>query len=256
MNLKFTACEKRGPVLIVMIDRPDARNALNLEAHHELGRIFDDFDEDPSLRVAIITGRGSKAFCAGSDIKDDLDPDKKPASGFAGLSRRFDLRKPVIAAVNGSALGGGVEILLACDLAVAVESARFGFPEPRVGLAAIEGGLQRLAQHIPFKFAMQMLLTCETIDAATALRFGLVNEVVREDALLETALRYASALVAGAPLAIETTKAVVMQGLAEAGVTKASVWQHQAVSELWASADAAEGVTAFAARRQPVWKGK
>ncbi|USX06754.1 enoyl-CoA hydratase-related protein [Paraburkholderia fungorum] len=256
MNLKFTTCERRGPVLVVTIDRPDARNALNVEAHHELGRIFDDFEDDPSLRVAIITGAGNKAFCAGSDIKDDVDPDRKPVSGFAGLSRRFDLRKPVIAAVNGFALGGGVEILLSCDIAVAVESARFGFPEPRVGLAAIEGGLQRLAQHIPFKFAMQMLLTCETIDAATALRFGLVNEVVHESALLETAMRYASAVVAGAPLAIEATKAVVMQGMAEAGVTGASVWRHQVVTQLWESSDAIEGISAFTQRRQPVWKGK
>ncbi|WP_321965030.1 enoyl-CoA hydratase-related protein [Paraburkholderia sp. J7] len=256
MNLQFSTRDRLGPVLVVTIDRPDARNALNVEAHHELGRIFDDFEDDPSLRVAIITGRGNKAFCAGSDIKDDVNPDSKPVSGFAGLSRRFDLRKPVIAAVNGVALGGGVEILLACDIAVAVDSARFGFPEPRVGLAAIEGGLQRLAQHIPFKFAMQMLLTCETIDAATALRFGLVNEVVPENALLESAMRYASAIVAASPLAIETTKAVVMQGMKEAGVTGTSVWRHEAVASLWQSNDAAEGLSAFAQRRQPVWKGR
>lgn len=256
MTLEYTTQETKGQVLIITIDRPEARNALNLAAHYELGRIFDAYQSDPSLRVAIITGRGIEAFCAGSDIKDDLDPEKKPASGFAGLSRRFGLRKPLIAAVNGAALGGGVEILLACDIAIAVDTARFGLPEPRVGLAAIEGGVQRLAQHIPYKFAMQLLLTGETVDAPTALRFGLINEVVTRDALLDTAMRYASAMLKCAPLAIEATKSVVADGMLQAGVHAEALWHHPSIKMLWGSEDAAEGVTAFSAKRQPAWRGQ
>jgi enoyl-CoA hydratase/carnithine racemase len=253
MALQFTTREVGGQVLIVTIDRPGSRNALNVSAHHELALIFDEFEADTSLRVAIITGRGTRAFCAGSDIKDDLDPSSKPPSGFAGLSRRFGRRKPVIAAVNGDALGGGVEILLACDIAVAVDTARFALPEPRVGLAAIEGGVQRLAQHIPMKFAMQMLLTGEPVDAITAMRFGLVNEVVRQSQLLDTALRYAQAIVKCSPHAIEATAAIVASSRAVAGCADPALWQHPEIDRLWASQDAKEGVEAFVAKRSPVW---
>ncbi|MFP6558947.1 enoyl-CoA hydratase-related protein [Paraburkholderia sp. B3] len=244
----------QGQVLILTIHRPAVRNALDVETHHALAAEFDRFEADGALRVAIVTGSGTQAFCAGSDIKDDLDPASKPVTGFAGLSRRFSLQKPVIAAVNGLALGGGVEILLACDIAVAVESARFALPEPRVGLAAIEGGIQRLAQHIPYKFAMQMLLTGESIDAATALRFGLVNEVVPREGLMDAALNYARAMLKNSPLAVETTKRVVMDGMKRAGTADPSLWQHPAVDSLWASHDAKEGIAAFAEKRSPVWQ--
>ncbi len=256
MILRFTTCDVRDQVLVVTIDRPDFRNALNVDAHHELARIFDGFEADASLRVAIITGRGPHAFCAGSDIKDDLDPARKPLSGFAGLSRRFRRRKPVIAAVNGVALGGGVEILLACDLAVAADTARFALPEPRVGLAAIEGGLQRLAQHIPLKFAMQMLLTGTSIDAETALRFGLVNEVVSPDRLLDAAMRYATSILECSPVAIAATIEVVGQTPAMAGVANPALWAHPAIGRLWSSRDAKEGVDAFIGKRSPVWQGE
>jgi enoyl-CoA hydratase/carnithine racemase len=253
MMLQHTTREVRGPVLVVTIDRPASRNALNVPAHYELASIFDEFEADTSLRAAIITGSGTRAFCAGSDIKDNLDPSSKPPSGFAGLSRRFGRRKPVIAAVNGDALGGGVEILLACDIAVAAETARFALPEPRVGLAAIEGGLQRLAQHIPMKFAMQMLLTGEPVDAATAMRFGLINEVVHESQLIDTALRYAQSIIKCSPRAIEATATVVASNPSVAAAAAPALWQHPEIDRLWASADAKEGIEAFIAKRPPVW---
>ncbi|MGU7776164.1 enoyl-CoA hydratase-related protein [Burkholderia sp. MR1-5-21] len=253
MTLRFVTREARGQILIVTINRPECRNALNVGAHHELAELFDGFEADPSLRVAIITGSGPNAFCAGSDIKDDLDPAKKPPSGFAGLSRRFGRRKPVIAAVNGVALGGGVEILLACDLAVAADTARFALPEPRVGLAAIEGGIQRLAQHIPLKFAMQLLLTGESVDAAAALRFGLVNEVVPAPSLIETAMRHATAILKCSPLAIEATAEVVAANPVMSGSADPALWEHPAIARLWASRDAKEGVDAFVEKRPPSW---
>lgn len=256
MTNVYTRAEIQNQVLILTINRPEVRNALNPAAHNELARHFDAFEADPSLRVAIITGEGDRAFCAGSDIRESVDTALKPDSGFAGLSRRFERTKPVIAAVNGMALGGGLEIVLACDLAVAVDHSRFGLPEPRVGLAAIEGGLQRLVRHLPLKQAKQLLLTGEAIDAETALRFGLINEVVSADELLPSAMRLARAIIACSPVAIEATQVVVNSVLKTPDVSDELLWKHPAIDRLWASEDAKEGVAAFAGKRPPKWSGR
>lgn len=247
-------------VLTVTIDRPHVLNALSDEAHHELAAIFDGFAADPSQRVAILTAAGERAFCVGSDLKAKAEAgtsvEKGPATGFAGLCMRFDLNKPVIAAVNGHAFGGGVEIVLACDLAVAADHAVFSLPEPLVGLAALGGGgLQRLVRQIPLKHAMRLILTGERIDARRAAELGLVNEVVPADRLMAKARELAQQIVRCAPLAIEASKAVALSSLSSP-LERSILDQHPAAVRLWASQDAVEGPKAFAQKRRPVWQGR
>src|SRR4030095_11762814 len=185
----YTYCryEVDGQILTITIDRPDVLNALHPDAHRELADAFDRYAADPQLRVAIITGTAKVAFCVGTDLKAlaTTRRDDKPSTGFAGITHRFDLWKPVIAAVNGLCLGGGVEILAACDLAIAADHAEFGLSEPRVGLAALGGGaLQRLARELPMKEAMWLVLRAQRIDATEARRIGLINKVVPGDELM------------------------------------------------------------------------
>jgi len=245
--------------MTLTIQRPEVLNALNREAHRELAQAFDAFATDTALRVAIITGAGERSFCTGSDLKAKsqraYDPDESPASGFAGLAKRFDLNKPVIAAVNGFALGGGLEIVLACDLVVAAEHASFGFPEPLVGQAALSGGVQRLVRQIPFRQAMQMLLTCERISAARALELGLINEVVPRESLMTRARALAAQIVRAAPLAIEATKAVALATMS-GSLERCIVDHHQTSVRMLLSEDGAEGPKAFAEKRAPVWRGR
>jgi len=150
MDLKFSKVTRKGPITIVTLSRPEVYNALHIDAHFELNKIFDDFSADPEQWVAIVTGAGDKAFCAGNDLKWQAAGGKRgwDTGGFAGLTSRFDCDKPIIAAVNGVAMGGGFEIALACDLIIASENATFALPEPRVGLAALAGGVHRLPRQI------------------------------------------------------------------------------------------------------------
>lgn len=200
---------------VIAIDRPDVRNALHYPAHCELQAAFDEFAADAGQRVAIVTGTGDRAFCAGHDLKHPVDPGHPllPPGGFAGLTGRFDLDKPVVAAVNGLALGGGFEIALAADLVIAAETAGFGLPEPKFGLAALAGGLHRLPRQIGLKRAMGLILTARRIDAAEAAAMGLVNQVVPLPELMATAAQWAAGIVACDPLAIRASKQAVMRGL-------------------------------------------
>ena len=246
-----------GEALHVTINRPDARNSLHEEAHRELARAFDAFAADRGLRIAVIRGSGERAFCAGSDLKAKTERTKGelPDSGFAGLTHRFDLDKPVIAAVNGHALGGGLEIVLACDLAIAVETAEFGFPEPLVGLAAMSGGIQRALRHIPYKQAMGLLLTGRRISARTAMELGLINEVVASSELDRSVDRWVSQVLRCAPLAIQATKQVARETLEQGSLARAIRREYPAVNAMLDSCDALEGPRAFADKRAPVWKG-
>lgn len=257
-TFRHIAVEAAGGVLTVTIDRPAVRNALNRSAHRELGQVFDGFATDDTLRVAVIRGAGNRAFCAGSDLKEKLDssPDKYPDGGFAGLTHRFDLDKPVLAAVNGHALGGGLEIVLACDLAVAVESAEFGFPEPLVGLAALSGGIHRLMRQIAYKPAMGLLMTGGRIDAAAALQLGLVNEVVPPSSLGAAVDRWVSRILRCAPLAVQATKQVARRSLDDVSLASALRRDYPAVAAMLASRDAIEGPRAFAEKRAPDWTGR
>jgi crotonobetainyl-CoA hydratase len=242
-------------IMEVSIQRPDVLNALNSQAHSELADTFDKFAKDSALNIAVIRGSGERAFCVGSDLKErsEFGSDRMPPSGFAGLTERFDLEKPVIALVNGDAIGGGLEILLACDLAIAVDTAHFGLPEPKVGLAA-SGGLHRLARQLPLKRAMEISLMGNLFDAVTAMNIGLINEVVPRQSLENTKKKYLSNLKECAPLALLATKQMILKGLEQGSLENAFRANYPSFQRMLASEDAKEGVQAFAEKRKPVWK--
>jgi len=251
--------ERDGALLWITIDRPQAMNALNAQAHRELHESLDDFAADPGLHVAVITGAGDKAFCVGSDLKERAikNADDHPPTGFGGISHRFDLLKPVIAAVNGLAIGGGVEIIAACDLAIAADHAEFSLPEPRVGLAALGGGgLQRLARNLALKQAMDLVLTGRRIRAAEAKAMGLINDAVAKEQLRERVRWYANQILEGAPLAIQASKQVMLESLSESSLESALRRKYSAAERMLASEDAKEGQKAFAEKRKPKWHGK
>lgn len=257
----FNHCryDRAGHVVTITLNRPEVLNAMHPEAHAELARAFDDYAADPELRVAIVTGAGDRAFCVGTDLKAlaNTGNHAKPATGFAGITHRFDLWKPVIAAVNGLCLGGGVEIVAACDLAIAADHAEFALSEPRVGLAALGGGaLQRLARDLPMKEAMWLVLRAQRIGAEEARRIGLVNAVVPRDRLMSSARALADELLECAPLALQASKQVMLQSLEESHFAKAMTRRYDAAERMLASDDAREGPLAFAQKRKPVWTGR
>src|ERR1700726_2696761 len=204
MDLQFSTVEQKGPITIVTLSRPEVYNALHTDAHFELHDVFDDFANDPGQWVAIVTGAGDKAFCAGNDLKWQAAGGKRGwnTSGFGGLTSRFDCDKPIIAAVNGVAMGGGFEIALACDLIIASENATFALPEPRVGLAALAGGLQRLPRQIGLKRAMGMILTGRHVSAQEGFELGFVNEVVPAGEALAGAERWANQICQNSPMLV------------------------------------------------------
>lgn len=256
---EFSQVERDGPVTLVILDRPEVLNALHPPAHRELSEVFDEFAADPDQWVAIVTGAGERAFCAGNDLKYQAgggDRSMQPATGFGGITSRFDLDKPVIAAVNGVAMGGGFEIALACDLIVASERAVFALPEPRVGLAALAGGLHRLSRQIPLKQAMGMILTGRRVDAVEGERLGFVNEVVAPGDLLDAARRWAAQISECSPMSIRASKQAVLQGFEHGGVEAALTAQYPAVDAMRRSQDFIEGPKAFAEKRPPAWKGQ
>lgn len=248
-----------GALAIITIDRPEVLNALHPEGHRCMAAAFDRFRDDPTLRVAIVTGQGERAFCVGTDLRAlaASGDHAKPDTGFAGITHRFDLFKPVIAAVNGLCLGGGVEIVAACDLAVAADDAQFGLPEPRVGLAALGGGvLQRLPRQMAMKDAMWLVLTAERVGAAEAVRLRLINEAVPRACLMARAREIAAMLLRCAPLALEASKQVMLQSLRHADLQQAMAAHYERAQAMLASDDAREGPAAFSERRNPVWHGR
>jgi len=259
MTYEFCKVERDGRLTIVTLNRPEVMNALHADAHEELARVFDDFASDPGQWVAIVTGAGERAFSAGNDLKVTAAGGRKPwpASGFAGLTQRFDLDKPVVAAVNGIAMGGGFEIALACDLIVAAQNAVFALPEPRVGLAALAGGLHRLPREIGAKQALGMILTGRRVSAEEGKALGFVNEVVPVGEALAAARRWAAVIMEASPMSVRASKQAVYRGLAEATLEDAlkNQMRYPAVSAMFASDDFKEGPRAFAQKRAPQWKG-
>ncbi len=247
MTYQFIDVVYTNDVMEVSIQRPEVLNALNFHAHAELADAFDKFANDSALNIALIGGSGERAFCVGSDLKEiaEVGSDQMPPSGFAGLTERFDFDKPVIALVNGDAIGGGLEIILACDLAIAVNTAHFGLPEPKVGLAA-SGGLYRLARQLPLKWAMEISLMGKLFDdAATAINIGLINEVVPRQSLENTKERYLSNLRECSPLALRATKQMIIQGLDQGSLENAFRANYPSFQRMLASEDAKKGCSSI-----------
>ena len=256
--MEFIAVDKTDHVTTITLSRPAVMNAINPEMHAELQAAFDDFAGDPGQLIAVVTGAGDRAFCAGSDLKVLDRHGRYPKNGYAGLIERFDLNKPVIAAVNGLALGGGFEIALACDVIIAADTASFGLPEPLVGAVALGGGLHRLPRQIGLKQAMGLILSSRRVSAAEGLRLGFVNEVVPAEQLPAAVARWCGEILRGSPVSIRASKETVMRGLGEPDV-EAAMRAQPAYPEFAAwrdSEDAKEGSAAFAEKRPPVWKGR
>jgi enoyl-CoA hydratase len=247
--------ERRQHVLVITINRPARRNAMTRAAGMRIAEALDELDRDGELRVGVLTGAGG-VFCAGMDLHRYAagEAASVPGRGFAGLTERPPA-KPLIAAVEGYALGGGFETVLACDLVVAARGARFGLPEVQRGLVARAGGLVRLPQRIPRAAAARLALTGDTMDAARAHDLGLVTDLVDDGHALEHALALAARIAGNAPLAVQVSKQV-MDASADWNAHERLTRQAAMTAPVFASADAAEGARAFVEKRRPRWEGR
>jgi len=247
--------ERRGHAALVTLNRPEARNAISPEVSQAMAAVLDEVEADPELRAVVLTGAG-EVFCAGADLKviasgraADIASGK---GGFAGVVTR-DFPKPIIAAVNGPALAGGCEIVLACDLVVAAEAAVFGIPEVKRGLMAAAGGLIRLPKRVPLAIALELAMTGDPIDAPRALALGLVNRVVPGAAVVDEAVALAERIGENSPIAVRNSRQLVIEA---AEMSEEEGWARtlELMGPVFASGDAIEGATAFAEKRKPVWK--
>jgi crotonobetainyl-CoA hydratase len=254
--------EHRGTVMVITINRPEARNAVNAAVSIAVGDALEEAQNDPEVRAVVITGAGDKSFCAGADLKaiarrENLYHPDHSEWGFAGYVHHF-VDKPTIAAVNGTALGGGTELALASDLVVADERAQFGLPEVKRGLIAAAGGVFRIMDQLPRKVAMELLLTGEPLTASDAREWGLINQVVKEGSVLDAALALAARVTVNAPLSVQASKRIAY-GVDDGVIVADEVGWKRTMNEmrtLIRSEDAREGPLAFAEKREPVWKAR
>jgi enoyl-CoA hydratase len=252
---KLVLTERQDGVLTITINRPEQKNAVNHEVAIQLGAALELLDADPDLSVGVLTGAGG-TFCAGMDLKAFAQGEVPtlPGRGFGGLTRA-EVRKPLIAAVEGWALGGGFELALGCDLIVAANDARFGAPEATRGLVPSEGGLVRLPRRIPYHVALRVLLTGDPLGAGDAAEHGLVSELTAPGAALERARALATRIAKNAPLALAAVKQV-LRATQDLDDRAAFARQDQLIAPLISSDDAHEGAVAFADKRAPVWRGR
>jgi enoyl-CoA hydratase/carnithine racemase len=250
--------EVRGRVLVITLNRPEAMNAVDTPLTDALTAAFERLDTDDALSAGVLTGAG-RGFCSGMDLKafaagESVAPEGHAEWGFGGFAKQFT-SKPMIAAVNGPAMGGGAELALACDLIVADPSATFGWPEVTRGVFAGAGGLIRLAQQVPMRRALELVLTGQPIDASTALAWNLINRVASP--ALGEALQLAQVIAANAPLSVQASKRLLHKSM-HADAWSAEAWERneRGRSALYASRDTREGTRAFAEKRPPVWEGR
>lgn len=247
--------ERRGRVSLITLNRPDARNAVNAELAQGIAAALDELDGSDDLQVGVLTGAG-KGFCAGMDLKAFVSGESPHVEGrgFAGITQRSS-DKPLIAAVEGFAVAGGLEVALACDLIVAARGAKLGIPEVKRSLVAAAGALLRLPQRIPYHVAMELALTGDPISAERAHELGLVNRLAEPGAVVDVAIELAEAIAANAPLALAASKRIVVEAPAW-DPAEAWIKQGEIAGPVFVSEDAREGATAFAEKRLPVWKGR
>jgi enoyl-CoA hydratase/carnithine racemase len=247
--------ERRDGVLVITLNRPEARNAVNLALAEGVAAALDELDAEPALRAGVLAGAG-KGFSAGMDLKAFVAGERPWVGdrGFAGIVQRSS-RKPLIAAVEGFAVAGGLEIALSCDLIVAARDARLGIPEVKRSLVAAAGALRRLPQRMPYGVAMELALTGDPIDAQRGYELGLVNRVAEPGGAVEAALELAAAIAKNGPLALDATKATLQH---QFDWSEEEFWPHQAelAEPVMRSEDAREGAVAFSEKREPVWQGR
>lgn len=253
---ELVTLERIGKVVLITLNRPEARNAINLETAQALAQALDEFDADPSIAVGVLTG-ANNTFCAGMDLKAFAKTGQRPYvgdRGFAGICERPPA-KPLIAAVEGYCLAGGFEIALSCDLIVAADSANFGLPEVKRGIVPGSGGMVRLPSRIPYHMAMEMVLTGGMYPAARMAELGLISRLAEAGKATEQALALAEQIAANGPLAVQTAKSIISQSR-DWRQSDLFDLQRPRIAGIFTSADAKEGATAFAEKREPVWQGK
>ena len=262
MDYEHIIVERKEHLLIVRLNRPEVLNALHPYIQLELGQVFNEFEDDPNMWVAILTGVGEKAFSAGFDLKwaatasaeEQREAYEKVRSQAAYLIRNFRITKPLIAAINGLAYGGGFELALSCDLIIAAEHATFCLPEPVVGRIPSGGGIHRLVRYLPYHLAMDILLTRKRMTAQDGVQYGFVKKVVPPNQLLEEAEKIANLIMEGSPLAIRTIKQMAVDGL-QMTLKEALFANFPLFTKFLQSHDFREGPKAFSEKRKPVWKG-
>lgn len=254
--MAITIYEKKGRVAYITLNRPEVLNAMNNQVKRELDEIWVDFRDDPEIWVGIVSGAGGRAFSTGSDVKEMSERQASEQGPEPLQMGQIEIWKPLIAAIDGWCVGGGLELALACDIRVATEHSQFGLMEPKLGWPAAGGGTVRLPNQVPFAVAMEMILTADTIDARRAYEIGLINQVVpSSEELMPAAERMVERILACAPLAVRRSKEQALRAFSVPSAVGLPL-RDIGMADIWASHDTKEGARAFVEKRKPEWTGK